>query len=165
MSIERTRAIQTPQKAYEWELNINGPSTGGLEGLKAYAQTVSIPEESTDTIEIPHKSEKTTHAGRVASARTFTVNFFDDEAGTVYRYFKAWMNLIKNNRTGGGVDRSLYSANVEVQKLLADSETAGMLHLFEGAFPTNLGEISLSYESSEVVKFDVTFTFQVHDVV
>ena len=160
MSIEKTRAIDTPQKSYEWEIEINGPSTGGLEGLQAYAQTASIPEESIEEIIINHKAERTVHAGRVSSARTTTINFMDDESLTVFRYIQNWLEIIKNSQTGGGVPRSLYSANIILRQLNSDSETVSAEHILTGAFPTSRGEVTLNYDSSEVMNFDVTFSFE-----
>lgn len=160
MSIEKTRAIDTPQKSYEWEIEINGPSTGGLDGLTAYAQTASIPEESIEEIIINHKAERTVHAGRVSSSRTSTINFMDDESLTVFRYIKNWLEIIKNSNTGGGVPRSLYTANIVIRQLNSDSETVSAEHILIGAFPTSRGEVSLNYDSSEVMNFDVTFSFE-----
>lgn len=160
MSIEQTRAISTPQKIYEWEIEIAGPSTGGLEGLKAYAQSATIPEESIEEIVINHKSERDVHAGRVSSARTTTINFMDDESLTVFRYIQNWMEIIKNSQTGGGVPRSLYQANIIIRQLNSDSETVSAEHVLVGAFPTSRGEVSLDYETSDVMKFDATFSFQ-----
>ena len=166
MSIEQTRSIETPQRAYEWEVEIAGPATiGGIDNLFAYAQTASLPEESIDTIEINHKSEKTMHAGRVASGRTFTINFFDDENLTVYRHMKNWLETIKSSQTGGGVDRTLYGADVIVRQLESDSETVAAEHTYRLAFPTTIGEVSLSYDSSEVMTFDITFAYQRHVLV
>lgn len=164
MSIERTRAIHNPQKSYEWEVEIIGPSTGGLNSLTAYAQTVSLPEESVEEIIINHKSERTTHAGRVASARTVTLGFFDDEGLTVYRYITNWLEIIKNSVTGGGVDRSLYGAEIVIRQLKSDSKTVSAKHTLKLAFPTSRGEVSLNYDSSEAMTFDVTFSFQRHIV-
>lgn len=160
MSIEKTRAIDTPQKSYEWEIEIVGPSIGGLEGLSAYAQTASIPEESIEEIVINHKSERTVHAGRVASARTTTINFMDDESLTVFRYIRQWQEIIKNSVSGGGVPRSLYVADIIVRQFNTDSQTVTAEHRLRGAFPTSRGEISLSYDASEVMNFDVTFSYE-----
>lgn len=164
MSIEQTRAINNPQRVYEWEVEINGPSTGGLDNLLAYAQSTSLPEESVETFEINHKSEKTVHAGRVASDRSFTINFFDDENLTVYRYINNWIELIKNSATGGGVDRTLYGANIIIRQLGADSETVTAEHTFVLSFPSSRGEVELNYDSSEAMTFDATFSYQRHIV-
>lgn len=164
MSIEDVRAINNPQKSYEWEVEILGPSTGGEPGLTARAQTISIPETSVEVIEINHKSDKTTHAGKTSSPRTMTVNFFDDEALTVFRFFKNWMQLIHNENTGGGANRTAYVATILIKQLHTDSETLSATHTVRGAFPTTIGEVSLSYDTSEHMTVDITFSFQTHNV-
>lgn len=164
-SIEDLRGIQNPLRTYEWEVEITGPaSLGGEEGLTSRAQTVAIPEVSVEPIELNHKSEKTVYAGRVASARTMTINFFDDENLTVYRFFKQWMQLIHNENTGGGVSRSAYIAGLSIKQLSQDSETVIATHTITGAFPTSIGEQSLSYDDSSILTLDITLSYQTHNV-
>lgn len=174
MSIERTRNIFDPMKAYEWEVEIR--PAGGVNApdnsVTAYAQTVSLPEESIESIEINHKSEKTGYAGRVSSTRNISINFFDDESLNVYRYITRWLESIKSSRTGGGIRREDHLGEIVVRQYAvggntpagAGGETPVAVHVFEGAFPLSRGEVSLSYDASEVVKFDVNFYYQVHAV-
>lgn len=162
-TIEQVRGI-TPQMSYEWEVDILGPSTGGESALTAHAQTISIPETSVDVIEINFKSEKTSHAGRTASPRTMTISFIEDQDLTVYRFFKGWLNLIHNEFDGGGVNRAAYIANIVIKQFQKDSETTTGTHSIIGAYPTTLGDVSLNYDSSEVMTVEVTFSFQNHSI-
>ena len=162
-TIEDVRGI-TPQMNFEWEVDILGPSTGGESALTIHAQTVTIPETSLDIIEMNFKSEKTTHAGRTSSPRTMTIGFIEDQNLTVYKFFKNWLNLIHNEFSGGGVNRAGYIAGINVSHLEKDSTTVSALHTILGAYPTSLGDVSLSYDNSEIMTVEVTFSFQNHSV-
>ena len=158
-NIQDVRAIATPQRSYEWEVEIIGLSTGADESLTFHAQNTTIPEETIGTIEIPYKSRRTHHAGRDESGRTVTITFWEDEDHTVYSFFKDWMNLISDNRTGGGVDKEGYSAEVVIKTLNSDSETTSGKFTLTKAFPTSLGEVTLDYSATEHATIDITLTY------
>lgn len=162
-SIENVRAIHQPQRAYEWEVEILGPSTGGLPALTVHANSFSIPELSIETMEWNHKSEKSGYHGRIASDRTLTISFYDSEDLVAYTFFRQWFDTMHNQTTGGGAERSIIDADIILRQLAEDSETVTGRHEFVGAFPTSIGEVSLDYESSEIMTFDMTFYFQKHN--
>lgn len=161
-TIEDVRGINNPQMNYEWEVEILGPSTGGETALTTHAQSVTIPEVSSEVIELNFKSDKTSHAGRNASPRTTTVTFFDDEDLTVYRFLKNWKSLINNESTGGGVNRPAYVANIVIRQFARNSEDVVANHTLIGAWLTTVGDVSLNYDSSEVMTVEATFNFQRH---
>lgn len=158
-NIADVRSIHNPQKAYEWEVQIVGLSTGSLEELTFHAQNTTIPEETSGVIEIPFKSRKTYYAGRDESGRTVTVTFWEDETHTVYSFFKDWKSLISAPETGGGVDREAYAAEIRIKTLNVDSETVSGRFTLRNAFPTSIGDITLDYTSNEHATIDVTFQY------
>ena len=158
-TIQDVRAINTPQKAYEWEVEILGLSTGADENLTFHAQSTTIPEETIGPIEIPFKSRRTFHAGKDESGRTITITFWEDEDHTVYSFFKDWLELMSNIQTGGGVDREGYAAEVVIKTLNTDSETESGRFRLTNAFPTSIGEVTLDYASNEHTTIDITMNF------
>jgi len=160
-SINDVRAAQNPQKAFEWNFRINGSSAGGnLPVLDKRVETVTLPQKSVETIEINYKGRKTFHSGRDASGHTFAVTFWDTEGGEVYRFFNDWIeNGISNSVVGGGTTRDQYAAESIIEMLAADSETVVESHTMTNVFPTEIADISLSYEASEIKKVEVTFSF------
>lgn len=161
--IQEVRQIHNPQRAYEWEFEVQGsPVDEAAERLVFYAQSVSIPEKTNETFEINYKSDKTGFSGRNGSPRTFTVTFFDDESLTVYRFFRAWLDLINNEELGGGTSRAIHSADSLIRQLAVDSEQVTATHRMIGSFPTSIGEVSLSYENNEPMNVEVTFYYQRH---
>lgn len=160
-SIQDLRSMTAPpQRAYEWEVSVVGLSTGNEEGLTVRAQSVSIPATSIEPIEINYKSRKTYYSGRDGSANTLTISFLDDEAFTAYNYFQQWAdNLLSNPVTGGGTTRSLYTAEVLLKTLATDSTSVTSTTRLKNAFPTEIGDVALSYDTNEQITFDVTIQY------
>lgn len=160
-TIQNIRSVGNPQRSYEFEVEILGNSTtGSLPLLTERVQNATIPETSVETIEINYKGRKTIHAGRDASSHTATVTFWDDEDHSAYRFFKNWMeNGISNSTVGGGLTRDLYAVEMVVKKMAHDSNTVTGTNRFTQVFPTALGDITLSYDDSSHMTFDVTFSY------
>ena len=159
-NLQQVRAINNPQRAYMWEIQIRALSTGALQNLDAYAKTVSIPESAVEQMIINFKGGRSHHAGRDTSAHTATITFWDDERKTILNFFQNWMdNLIMNPLTGGGVTRELYSASISIRLKSADDSSVTSEIVLGHAFPTNIGEIALSYDTSEAVEIPITFSY------
>jgi hypothetical protein len=160
-NIQDIRATDNPQRNYEFEVEIVGSVAGGnLPILTQRVQNATLPETAVETIEINYKSRKTFHAGRDASGHTFTVTFWEDEDNSIYQFFKNWMeNGISNSQTGAGQTRDQYAAEMLVKRFAADSNTITQQSRITKVFPTNIGDIQLAYEGSEVSVVEVTFSF------
>lgn len=159
-TIQDIRAIHNPQKSYLWEVDIVGLSTGTLEDTAFFAKEVSIPPSSVETIVINHKSGRTAYSGRDSSDHSVSITFWDDETHQVYDFFQNWHdNLLRNPITGGGVTRDLYTADLIIKLQSTDEETVTQRIRLGHAFPTEIGEVSLSYESTDAVEFSVTFSY------
>ena len=164
-NIQDIRAVTAPQMSYLWEIEVQGLSTGGLSTFSFFAKTVSIPQRAVEQIIINHKAAKTHHAGRDASSHTVTVTFWDDEAQSIHKYMNDWMDLIYSEETGSGVTRDKYSADLVIRlKDKADENVTSTIKL-EKVFPTDMAEVSLSYDSSEPVEHSVTFSYDVKKLV
>lgn len=156
-NITDIRQIDAPQRAYEFEVEILGAFAIPI--VSQRVQNVSIPEKAVEPIEINFKSSKSIFAGRDASPHTVTVTFFDDESRGMYTMFNAWMDAIRNPLNGGGVDRSVYQAVMLIRTFAHDEVTETGLDSLTKVFPTSVGEVTLSYDTSDVFTFDVTFSF------
>lgn len=158
-NIQDIRAINSPQFSYMFEVEVQGLSTGGLQEFGFYAKTVSIPQSAVEQIIINHKAQKAHHAGRDAAGHTVTITFWDDEAQTIHKYMNDWMQLINNEQTGVGVTRDLYSADLVIKlKDKTDEVVTSTIRLTK-AFPTDMAEVALSYDTSEPVEHSLTFSY------
>lgn len=159
-TIQTVRTYGNPSRAYEWEVEVRGTSaTGQIPVLVERALTVSVPETSVEQIEIPHKSRTAYYAGRDSSGHTVEVTFWDSEDHAIYRFMKNWMESISNSEVGGGVTRDLYGAEMIIRQMAHDSTSSTITHRLTHVFPTNIGDISLDYSSSEHTNISVTFSF------
>lgn len=158
-SIQDIRAINTPQKSYLWEVDIQGLSTGGLQEMSFFAKTVSIPQIAIEQIIINYKALKTHHAGRDASGHTVTISFWDDEAQTIHKFFSEWMNLVLDSTSGGSFGRDIYSADLVIKLMDSSDENVTSTIKLTKVFPTDMAEVALSYDSSEPVEFSITLSF------
>lgn len=163
-TIQNIRAQNDPQKAYMWEVQVQGGNIPSLSDLDAYAKTVSIPQTAVEQFAINHKASKSHYAGRDASGHTVQITFWDDQALTIYKYFQDWLNIIHDQETGSGASRDLYAANLVVKlKNDADDAVTGEVVLTK-AFPTDLADLQLSYETSDAVEVSVTLSFDAKNV-
>jgi len=163
-NIQDVRAIHSPQKSYMWEVSITGTPASPLRELAFFAKTVTIPQSAVEQIMVNHKSSKSHYAGRDAAAHTATITFWDDEAQTIHSYFTDWMSTIRNPVTGGSVARDVYAGNVSIKlKNSEDTETTSEIVL-SLAFPIDISDISLSYDSSEPVELSVTMSYDAKTV-
>lgn len=160
-NIQDIRSVGNPQRAFEFEVEIlAGVAAGSLPILTQRVESVSIPETSVETIEINYKGRKTIHAGRDSSPHTVAITFWDTEAREVYSFFKNWMeNGISNSQVGGGVTRDLYATQLVIRTMAHDSNTVTGTNRLTNVFPTNIGDVALTYESSEHMKVEVTFSY------
>lgn len=163
-TIQNLRASINPQKNYMWEVSVKGLSTGVIGTMDVYAKTISIPQTAVEQIILNHKGAKTHHAGRDASGHTMTATFWDDEALTIYKFFNDWLNLMNDQDTGAGIARDQYASDLVIKlKDSTDAVTTGTVTLTK-AFPTDISEVSLSYDASDAIEVSVTFSFDAKHV-
>lgn len=158
-NIQNLRTIERPQKAYMWEVEVQGLASGALADMAMFAQTVSIPQTSVEQIVKNHKGGRTHYAGRDASGHTVTVSFFDDEDMTIYSYFSDWMGIIHDQDTAGSASRDQYASNLLIKLKDTEDETVTGRITLSKAFPTEIAEVSLNYDGSDTVEISVTFSF------
>lgn len=158
-NIQDVRSINSPQKSYMWEVEVQGKADGTLSDLAFYAKTVSIPQSAVEQIIIQHKAARTHFAGRDAAGHTVTLTLFDDEAQTISKFFNNWLGLIHNPITGNGVSRDLYAANLVIKLKDSSDNTVTSKITLGHCFPTDIADVSLSYDSSEPVELSVTLSY------
>ena len=164
-NIQDVRAITKPQKSYMWEVEVQGLSTGTIQNMGFFAKTVTIPQTAVEQIIINHKASKAHHSGRDAAAHTVTLTFWDDESQTIGKYFNNWMDLMLNQSTGAGTSRDVYAADMLIKLMdTADENVTSTIKLSK-VFPTDISEVSLSYDTSEPVEYSITLSFDSRTIV
>jgi hypothetical protein len=147
--------------------------------FRFFCKTAALPASNISPIEIPFRGRTL----KVAGDRTFdtwTITVINDSDFYVRNQFELWMNAIGMHQTHRGfAEPGAYMANAYVYQLgrqapsgptagatAAGISTAGNEHIlatyqFYDIFPTNLGQIDLSYDSTDSIE-EFTVEFQVN---
>ena len=166
-----------------FEANITFPNgisweQGAQEDFQFLCKATSMPTQTIGSVEIPFRGRIL----KVAGDRTFepwSVTVINDEDFSIRKSFEKWAETINNLTTGvGDVDPSSYMGTGEIRQLSRSTKrgattTAGdvdnlkagnskVIHEYfiEEIWPSEIGSIDLSYESSDAVE-EFTVTFQV----
>lgn len=160
-NIQDIRAVNNPQRAWEFEVEILAVvAAGQLPLLKTRVENVSIPETSVEVIETNFKGRKTMWAGRDSSGHQVSVSFWDTEDRAAYRFFKTWMERgISDSIVGGGMTRDMYATQMLIKLFAHNSTTVTGLNRLTNVWPVSISDISLSYDTSDHMKFEVTFSY------
>lgn len=159
-----------PQRSYLWEVHIlNGgivPVIGSiLDNIRVYAKTVTIPNSTIEPIQLNHMGERIFYSGKEGSSHTVSMTFWDDEIGTIRRYLDQWHQLANENFTGNSVNKTNFQRTIKIYlRDTTDTIYTGVFEL-EGAFPIEIGEISLNYDSSEIIEIPVTMQFDTKRII
>ena len=158
-NIQDLRAKHNPQFSYMFEVSVAG-SNFSSSGITAFAKTVSIPQVSVEQMIINHKAGKTHYAAKDASAHTVNLTFWDDESGTVYKFFNEWFELIQNPEDSSGIQRGSYIADTIIKLKDATDKTETASIVLSGSFPMEISDVQLSYDSSEAMEVNITLSFE-----
>lgn len=158
--IQEVRAIANPQRSYQWEVSLVGLSTGSDADLTFHAKTVSIPNSQVESIVINYKAAHSYYAGRDSSSHAVSITFWDDESGTVRSYFQRWFDeLMFNPITGSQTPKNLYTADVILTLMDSSGASSTGQIVLSSAFPTEVADIGLTYDSSEPIEVTVSFMY------
>lgn len=150
-----------PQLSFMWEVSFNGMFAGDAERITLYAQSTGIPAIMAEPIKRRYAGVEYTLAGRDNSPKVFRVSVWDDQRMNAYHYFQKWINTINDPDTGAGVSPANYMRSVTLRLLDQSGQTAKVTSefTFDMSFPIEINEVTLSYETSSLVTYDVMFSF------
>ena len=154
-----------------------GPGDDAEKGIfKFLCKSATLPASNVGSIDIPFRGRIL----KVAGDRTFddwTVSVINDEDFKLRTAFEQWANVMSKLDDATGVSNpSSYMTDAYVQQLGRGATVAGeanagadsailRTYKFYDIFPTTIGEIALSYDSSdETEQFDVTFKVQYYTI-
>jgi hypothetical protein len=149
-----------PQRAYMWEVKLQGLFSDEESNLTYYAESISLPEQTNEIVTSNYMDKKFDHIYTDSTERTVTINFWDSDALDVYRYFEKWRQVTAEPDNFRGVPhRYNYKRNVLlILKDNTDFVISGKIEL-EGAIIESIGSIELDYENNDVMKFPVTLRY------
>lgn len=142
--------------------------TGVSEGSTAstrvtfMAKAASIPDSTIADIEVMYRGRAVHFAGE----RTFqpwNITVYNDNNFLLRNAFENWVEFIsKGDATTGQMSPSSYQRPMEVHQL-DRSDKIVKKYIFTDAYPTNVGEIQLSWDANnQIQEYPVSFTYNYH---
>jgi hypothetical protein len=155
--------VDSPQMAYLWNVSILGVPSGDSSGddgkrINFHARNTIIPSMSQEAIKRKVAGVEYAWAGRDTSPKIFRVTFWDNESLDAYHYFQRWYFMMNDPVEKRSVRPALYKRRIDL-KLESAKNTTNETFSFDGAFPTEISEVELTYENSQAFTFDVMFHF------
>jgi hypothetical protein len=142
-------------------------TAGGLDDVSTYmCKAAALPASNLGVIEVPFRGRTV----KIAGDRTFdtwTVTFINDGDFVIRRAMEEWMAKI-NKHEGNTSDLVLpdtsargYFQDLVVHQLERDGSEIRRKYKLVGAFPTNVSQIDLAYDSNDQIEdFTVEFQYQ-----
>ena len=168
LSIEKFRsAIDSGARANRYKVDIHCPKLGGLklEGLRCI--NVNLPGRQLQTQDFSEYGSLRKLPYNVDhDNQEITLTFLCDSSFSDRLILEAWQGLIFSgaNGTGSSVNPQFmyyldYIGEVDIVQIKMDGEDSLQCKLHE-AYPINISQQALSYDSGEILKLEVTFAFR-----
>lgn len=125
-------------------------------------KSTSLPKQTIEQKEVDWQGNKYKFGG-TSTFDAFTINFRCDAAQSLRNQFITWMRAVHNPISNIHGNPDSYFGGIDLTQLNGRGEPIVSYKLFK-AFPTEVGEISLDYGTTDVSEFSVTFSYQYHDV-
>ena len=156
-----------PQKSYMFDVEFfdHTNHVPSFESIKFHIKNLSIPSRNKEVIQRPFMQKNFQYAGRDSSEKKITISFWEDEGRSVYDYINRWYSLSGEEITGDSATKKNYTKDILVSLRDTNDFLITSSFRFINAFPVDIGEQTLSYDSSEPLTVDVSFVYDyvVHD--
>jgi len=125
--------------------------TNVLDKARFLVKSANLPASQVNPIDVPFRGRTLKVAGD-RSFETWTVTVINDTDFAIRSAFENWMNKINRVSDNTGVtDPNAYTADAFVYQLDRDGSTLRAYHFYD-IFPSSVGSIPLSYESSTAIE-------------
>ena len=132
-----------------------------VDKFRFVCRATELPASAVSAIEIPYFGRKIKVAGERAFA-DWSVTVMNDEDFAVRSMFEAWSNALNrmvSNVRDPNINAENYKADLEIIQYGKDG-TELRSYQIVGAFPTEIGNIGLDWDSSNAVEsFSVNFSY------
>jgi hypothetical protein len=148
-----------PQRGYMWEVHFRDTQGRG-EFIKLYAKNTNIPASINENVKRMYAGVEYSYSGRDTSPRVFRVTFWDNQEQDVYNYFVAWFDSMQQGRSRRKVNPVNYQRDITLQLKDSLGIQNGSTITLTDAYPTEIGDVPLSYSDSSEFTFDVMFSYR-----
>lgn len=161
MSADVLKSLTNPAKSFLWDVMFTNPVGGGdADALDSRCRSASIPGRSTSTIHIPYKGTAgIVIPGKIQVSHTWSVTFLENtEDRKTFDAWYGWHQTIINIKTGVGVPDPMVKSDVYLRCLDQAGAVWLTIKMF-GCFPSDIGDVSLSYDDNSTLVFPVTLSY------
>ena len=145
-----------------FKATINFPAYAGgdSEFTSFMVKGAGLPASTIANIDVPFRGRQL----KIAGDRTFepwTITIINDSEMKARNAFETWMNGINEHVNNTGLQNPTdYQADMTVEQLGKDGEVT-KTYTIRGAFPTNVSQIELSYDTNDQIEeFTVEINYQ-----
>jgi hypothetical protein len=141
-----------------------------LIGLKTGTEDFGYFVKSTNLPESSIQEASTFWCGqeyKIASTRRFvewTVTFYVDQQAKLLKKFWDWHKIIHNPETNAYGKPVTYMSDQLLYLIGLDGDSEISCYKLFGAWPKQIGQVALDYQTNDFAQFDITFAYQYHTV-
>lgn len=126
----------------------------------------SLPEETIEALEIPYQGQ-IQKIGTTHTYSEWTVTFNVDINASVRKKFVQWQRMIHDPVTNAHNIPSNYYGAAKVSLLsgiTGQAEVPVITYTLNDIWPSSIGALEVAQDNKEVAQFEVTFTYNWHEV-
>ena len=156
----RNRLTGGGARANQFKVTIVSNFITDVESLSFLCRSASMPAMTVGEVPVFYRGRQIYVAGDRTYA-DWTVTVYNDGGWVARSNLENWNNALQDfgNSTVGAQDPAQYYGEIQVVQLDRSDNPLRYANLY-GAWPTNVAEIALAYDTVDVVEeFDVTFRF------
>jgi len=139
------------------------PFIGDMQSTLLRVQGFTIPATGSGTYEVNYKTQKITKpSGKIEAPNEFSVDIRIDKYWAIYKGLVMWKNAVANSYTGAIAEDSPLSNNrVPISVWAVDANSVPTLGawVFDGCYPSSIGDVAFDYSGGEPLTLSVTFQF------
>ena len=158
-SLQDVRSVGDPLLSFNWDLIIpRFPGVGDSRAFTFKCQTSSIPGMLLEQVPVALHGIELRFAGRKNYSHSFPVTILETHDMDTRNMFMAWSELARSWINNTGTPKSVYGANILL--ILYDDTPAIVKTIqLQGAWPETVDDAQLDGQSSAIVTYNVTFSF------
>lgn len=134
--------------------------TDKMQILALRCRSASIAPITVEQVTVEHKGYKAQYSGRITQEGTVTLEFLDDQRQNVLSILRAWMVGVRSLKDNKSEGKSGYAGKMSIIALKQDG-AFNSAYIYDKIWPQNIGEISFSGSSPEIVVVSCTFAYDV----
>lgn len=129
------------------------------QSIQFLAKSSQLPASTVSSVQVSYRGRPVKFAGE-REFQPWSIEVYTDTDFAVRDAFEKWIEFMQNSAsTGGSLLPSSYQADLQVQAL-DRNDAVVKTYTFKDAFPTEVGQIALDWESNnQIASFPVTFDY------